>query len=330
MKQKLISVIMPVYKVPEKYLSSSIESVLGQSYKNIEVILVDDGSPDNCGKICDSYSQFDRRIKVIHKENGGVSSARNCGLENAQGEYVLFIDSDDTLKTNAIEMLFQTAIRTNADITICSCNHVGKKYGKNKRNKRNDIIMKTVTQEEAIDYLTYNIEVFDELEPTAVWGRIYKKSLLDDVFFNEKMSIGEDFVFNYLAICKASTITYCNSKLYNYNYLETSLMNSKTYSSNDMTSFFELKKFVEGQVHSIYLEQLIVRSINIAFTIYLKIPKNKKEEFKCIEEYIKMHRKKIEADKKINKRIKIAIYLSYINFNMVRLVFDLKGLIINR
>lgn len=330
MEQKLISVIMPVYKVPEKYLSSSIESILRQSYKNIEVILVDDGSPDNCGKICDSYSRFDARIKVIHKENGGVSSARNCGLETAQGEYILFIDSDDTLKTNAIEMLFQTAMKTNADITICSCNHVGKKYEKNKRNKKSNIIMKTVTQEEAIDYLTYNIEVFDGLESTVVWGRMYKKSILNGVFFNKKMNIGEDFIFNYLAICNSSIITYCNSKLYNYNYLETSVMNSKTYSPKYIQSFFELKKFVESQTCSEHWKKLVVRSINIAFTIYLKIPESKKEELKCIEEYIRLNRKKIEADKKINKKLKIAIYLSHIDFNLIRFVFNLKKILINR
>ncbi len=103
---ELISVIVPVYKV-EDYLSRCVDSILSQTYRNIEVILVDDGSPDKCGEICDRYAQHDPRVRVIHKENGGLSDARNAGIEIAQGQYISFIDSDDWVHPEFLESLYQ-------------------------------------------------------------------------------------------------------------------------------------------------------------------------------------------------------------------------------
>ena len=105
MQKKLVSIIVPIYKV-EKYLKQCLDSILNQTYENIEIILVDDGSPDNCGKICDEYASNDKRIRVIHKENGGLSSARNAGLDVATGEYISFIDSDDYVSENFIKRLY--------------------------------------------------------------------------------------------------------------------------------------------------------------------------------------------------------------------------------
>ena len=110
-----ISVIVPIYKV-EVYINKCIDSIINQSYKNIEVILVDDGSPDKCGEIANIYSKKDSRVKVIHKENGGLSDARNCGMKYATGEYVLFVDSDDWISEEMIDTLVSIAIETNADI----------------------------------------------------------------------------------------------------------------------------------------------------------------------------------------------------------------------
>lgn len=123
MEQNLISVIMPVYKTEESHLRKAIESVINQSYRELEIVLVDDGSPDQCGAICDTYAETDNRVRVIHKKNGGVSSARNCGLETVTGDYIFFVDSDDTLEKNAIEILFSITKTANSDITICSCRH---------------------------------------------------------------------------------------------------------------------------------------------------------------------------------------------------------------
>lgn len=119
MKQPLISIIVPVYKV-EKYLGKCIESILAQTYKNIEVILVDDGSPDKCPAICDGYVEKDDRIIVIHKQNGGLSDARNAGIAVAKGAFICFIDSDDYVSEDFCELLLDAAIKEDADMAICN------------------------------------------------------------------------------------------------------------------------------------------------------------------------------------------------------------------
>ena len=321
MEQNLISVIMPVYKTEESHLGKAIESVINQSYRKLEIVLVDDGSPDQCGAICDAYAGTDNRIRVIHKKNGGVSSARNCGLETVTGDYIFFVDSDDTLKGNAIEVLFAIVQKTNADIVICSCKHVKEKNDDNAIYDGAYQCLKTVESAEAIKNLSYNIHVFDELEPTAVWGKLYKKSAVQNLRFNEKMNVGEDFVFNYFAICKAKVVTYCNLKLYNYNFVETSLMNNKIYSPKLMRSFEELVKFAESQKNSEYFDEVIVRSVNVAFTIYLKTPEKQSIEKNEIEEYIVKYRSSVLTNTKTNLKIRVALVLSTISFKLVRWVF---------
>ena len=115
----MISIIVPVYKV-EKYLDRCIESVLAQTYTDFELILVDDGSPDNCPAMCDAWAEKDSRIRVIHKPNGGLSSARNAGLDIMKGEYVTFIDSDDTVLPNYLERLLTALTVNSADVSVCS------------------------------------------------------------------------------------------------------------------------------------------------------------------------------------------------------------------
>ena len=321
MEQNLISVIMPVYKTEESHLRKAIESVINQSYRKLEIVLVDDGSPDQCGAICDAYAGTDNRIRVIHKKNGGVSSARNCGLETVTGDYIFFVDSDDTLKGNAIEVLFAIVQKTNADIVICSCKHVKEKNDDNAIYDGAYQCLKTVESAEAIKNLSYNIHVFDELEPTAVWGKLYKKSAVQNLRFNEKMNVGEDFVFNYFAICKAKVVTYCNLKLYNYNFVETSLMNNKIYSPKLMRSFEELVKFAESQKNSEYFDEVIVRSVNVAFTIYLKTPEKQSIEKNEIEEYIVKYRSSVLTNTKTNIKIRVPLVISTISFKLDRCVF---------
>lgn len=313
MGRNLISVIMPVYKTESNHLCKAIESVISQSYREIEIVLVDDGSPDQCGAICDSYAGTDNRIRVIHKKNGGVSSARNCGLETVTGDYTFFVDSDNTLQNNTIEVLFQTAQKTNADITICSCRHVKEK---NKGNTNCDIsqhCLKTVKPAEAIKILFYNVQVFEELEPTAVWGKLYKKATVQNLRFNENMNIGEDFVFNYFAFCNSEVVAFCNLKLYNYNFVETSLMNNKTYSPKLMQPFEELVKFEKNQRGAIYSNDLLARCVNIAFIIYLKIPEKQLEECQQVEAYIKENRYFVLKNKKTN--IKQYVYYHLVTFS---------------
>ena len=117
--EDVVSVIVPVYNV-EQYIRKCIESILNQTYNKMEIILVDDGSTDNSGIICDEYSKRDKRIKVIHKINGGLSDARNAGLDICTGDYIVFVDSDDYIKNNMIEMLHKDILEKRADISVCS------------------------------------------------------------------------------------------------------------------------------------------------------------------------------------------------------------------
>lgn len=225
-----------------------------------------------------AYGLFTRRM--------GGSSARNCGLENVTGDYIFFVDSDDALKNNAIEVLFLTAQNAHADITICSCRHVKEN---NKGNANCDAVqrrLKTVESSEAVKNLSYNVHVFEELEPTAVWGKMYRKAVVQNLRFNENMNMGGDFVFNYFANCNSKVVTYCNLKLYNYNFVETSLMNNKTYSTKLMQSFEELVKFEKAQRDTEYSNDVIERCANIAFSMYLKISKNQLRKCRMVEVYI--------------------------------------------
>ena len=119
----LISIIVPVYKV-EKYLQECVTSIQNQTYRNLEIILVDDGSPDKSGKLCNEYAKRDSRIKVIHKVNGGLSSARNAGLKIAKGEYIGFVDSDDYIRKNMYEKLLDACIQNKTEIAACNYNYI--------------------------------------------------------------------------------------------------------------------------------------------------------------------------------------------------------------
>ena len=118
MEEDLITIVIPIYKV-EKYLDKCIKSVINQTYKNLEIILVDDGSPDNCPKKCDEYEKKDTRIKVIHKENGGLSDARNAGIDIAKGKYITFIDSDDYVSEDYVEYMYNLLKQNNTKMSTC-------------------------------------------------------------------------------------------------------------------------------------------------------------------------------------------------------------------
>ena len=143
----LLSVIVPIYNV-EDYLNRCVDSIINQTYKNLEIILVDDGSPDNCPQMCDDYAKKDSRIRVVHKENGGLSDARNAGMKVATGEYVSFIDSDDYISLDFYETLFQTMVDNDSDIVECS---VVKFYENEKFDEYSDDLK--VTNYETVDAL---------------------------------------------------------------------------------------------------------------------------------------------------------------------------------
>lgn len=172
----LISVIVPVYNV-EKYLDKCIQSILGQTYSNLEVLLIDDGSTDSSGAICDKYAAQDSRVRVFHKPNGGVSSARNLGLDNARGEWVGWVDSDDYISADMYEKLYTTATSKNADIAY------GSYVCKNSVEMPSDLIS-------VPDFISQYLCCF--MNP--LWITLTRKRLYDNIKFDEDANIGEDLL----------------------------------------------------------------------------------------------------------------------------------------
>lgn len=184
MENKLVSVIIPIYNV-EKFLYKTVRSVINQDYKKIEIILVDDGSPDGSAKIMDKLAKTDSRIICIHKENGGVSSARNAGLKIAKGEYVTFIDGDDWVEPNYVSYLLKLVENNNCEIGMNKKNF--SEYNKKSGNKEY-----VVKAEKAIEWIYLGV-IF-----VAVWNKIYKMSFLKDnhIIFDDKIWYGEGMLFN--------------------------------------------------------------------------------------------------------------------------------------
>ena len=203
----LISVIVPIYNV-EKYLDRCVDSIINQTYKSLEIILVDDGSPDNCPQMCDDYAKKDSKIKVVHKENGGLSDARNVGMKVATGEYVSFIDSDDYISLDFYETLLQTMIDNDSDIVECS---VVKFYENEKFDEYSDDLK--VTNYETVDALDGLIS--ENPFKQHVWNKLYKSSVALDIPYAVG-KLNEDEFWTYQIFGKAKKVTRINKTMYYY------------------------------------------------------------------------------------------------------------------
>ena len=194
MENPLISVIIPVYKV-EKWLEQCVESVQNQTYQNLEIILVDDGSPDRCGEICDRFARKDPRIRVIHKENGGLSDARNCGLDLAGGEYICFVDSDDYIEPAMLEVLYQEIKKTSASIAVCDYEYAYDELEdclENPMSKKRDLeeeIVLTGREFICLKQSKHSICV-------VVWNKLYQKEVWKNVRFPKGKIHEDEFVFH--------------------------------------------------------------------------------------------------------------------------------------
>ena len=213
----MISVIVPVYKA-EQFIHECIDSILQQTHHNLEILLVDDGSPDNCPNICDDYARLDSRIKVIHKENGGLSDARNAGIEVATGEYIAFIDSDDWIKEDMLEYLYRGLVGSDADISYCEVIRAkNDSYSYKVRNC--DVIY---SKEAALNEL-----FFDRLENYAC-NKLFKASLWEDVRFPVGWNF-EDIATIYKTFELSSRIAVLQEPKYFYRIRSDSISGSKDY-----------------------------------------------------------------------------------------------------
>lgn len=247
----LISVIVPIYNV-EEYLDECIISIVNQTYKNLEIILVDDGSPDNCSKICDNWAIKDNRIKVIHKNNGGLSDARNTGLDIATGDYVSFIDSDDWISNNFIEKLLNISKYEKADIVACSINNV---YSNKVIKYQTKPIIGTSNN---IYPLIYCENTFFSI---SACNKLYKKNCWNNIRFPYGKTC-EDAFTTYLLVDKANKIVQIDEPLYYYRIRENSIM----------TTSFSIKKMDEEEAwrnNFEFIKDYYPKLKKIAFDFYL-------------------------------------------------------------
>ncbi len=219
MKSNKVSIIVPIYKV-EQYLKRCLDSLVNQTYKNIEIILVDDGSPDQCPQICDDYAREDSRIKVIHKENGGLSDARNTGLKAATGEYVMYVDSDDYIERDSCEKLINNAVE-NVDLVIGACKEI-RPTGVSFQQHTNLEENKTYTAKE---YMLLSIEKNEWYAPA--WLNLYRKAfLINNNLYYKVGYYFEDIEMLPRLFLANPTVRYVNYPFYNYVIRDGSIMMS--------------------------------------------------------------------------------------------------------
>ena len=296
----LISIVVPVYGV-ENYLTDCIDSIISQSYKNIEIILVDDGSKDSCPKICDEYAKKDKRIKVIHKKNGGLSDARNAGIEAATGKLITFIDSDDNVDADYIKQLYETMREYGADISVCGRTAF---YGDKQVSYSSDKKM-NLNQKEALTKILYH----EDIDSTS-WAKLYKKELFDNIKFPKGENY-EDTSTTYKLFLQSKNIA-CNLKSqYNYMIRSNSIM-THSFSEKDMlllTSWDNMASTILEYYPDLSAAAIRGRTYArlCALRRVVNLEKRNKKLEKEFKKFILNNRHTMLKDKRCPKRDKIAI-----------------------
>lgn len=273
-RNPLISIIIPVYNTLE-YLERCFDSVSAQNYKNIEVLVIDDGSTDGSGDYCDNYAKKDFRFRVIHKDNEGVSKARNTGLDIANGEYIAFVDSDDSVENSIYEVLYASLKEFDADMVICNQTH----FTQGKKEKREVLNRVAVlNNEEALEEI-----LLGRAFGGTPWNKLFKKSMVQNIRFQEDVHYAEDLLFSVEVLLNCNKTVYVPEALYNYYDRETSGWKSafspKTYT--DHIARERIITCVSQSKNSKILEfahtNLLLCDINLLSKLYYD--KNARKEF---------------------------------------------------
>lgn len=247
-----ISVIVPIYKV-EAYLKKCVDALLQQTYSNLEIILVDDGSPDSCPDICDKYAEKDGRIKVIHKQNGGLSDARNAGMQEATGQYISFIDSDDFISLDFYELLLNCLQKEDSD--ICECEVLKVVPEEEPRIQAEDVSVRSYDTCSALQML-----IEDKVLCQHVWNKLYKRELVIDVCFPVG-KLNEDEFWTYQIFGKAKKITKVCKPMYFYLQRPGSIM-AESYSLRRLDAL-EAKVLRQIYIQEKFPELTVVSKLNL-------------------------------------------------------------------
>ena len=299
----MISVIVPVYKT-EQYLAKCIDSILQQSYRDYELILVDDGSPDGCGRICDQYTAKDERIRVIHKENGGLSDARNAGIDAAKGEYLTFIDSDDWADPHLLEVLFQ-GIRQGAEISVCGFYTV--RNGEAKPWRKVSEGFEVMTALDATRDMMYTRSM-----DTSAWGKLFHRSCFETIRF-PKGRLYEEVATTYRLFLTQEKIAVTTQPLYYYVKHAGSIVTSAYHHGHmDMMRFSEeMLSFAEREEKMLIpaAKRRIVYAACFLLKTMGKSYRDFPEDVREIRSQFLSHRKAVFRDPEASGRDKAAIIL---------------------
>lgn len=308
-KEKLVSVILPIYNV-EKFLSTSIDSVLNQTYKNLEIILVDDGSTDSSSKICDDYSKKDKRIKVIHKINGGLSDARNAGLDICKGEYIYLLDSDDYIDKTTIEKCVNRLESDNSDIALVNFRYCDEE-GKTIESTAKEIKAKDIWNID--DFWDY---IYNDLSIVCVvaWNKLYKREIFDSLRY-EKGRINEDSLIITDIIRRVKSLSYISEKLYSYRVRSGSIMATRGVKGITDSPLGVLKRceysieynynhHLAGNFRSLMVDKIEIKRH------YKELSESQIKDYELICQKIKEFYKVLKK-KKLNKKDRLAVYIAY-------------------
>lgn len=313
MKTPLISVIVPCYNV-EQYLPKCVDTILSQTYSNLEIWLIDDGSPDNSGKICDECAQKDNRIKVIHKKNGGLSDARNVAIDMATGEYITFVDSDDYVSADYIETLYSLCQKYQCKVSVALFQtfQEGARPEENGKEYYEDCQSST----DAIEQMFYQ-EKFD----TSAWAKLYHRSLFDTGVRYPKGLLYEDLPTTYLLMAAAEKVAFCNRKIYYYLLRPNSIEGSK-FSPQKMDSALRIFEMMEvhDELISKVRKAFNCRMMSFAFHLLLKMPEGY-EHRDVLWKRIQSIRLSVILDCRARKKARLAGVLSYLGIKNVKRIF---------
>jgi len=293
--QQLISIIIPVYKV-ENFLNRCVESARSQTYVNLEIILVDDGSPDKCPDICDKYLELDNRIKVIHKNNGGLSDARNAGVKVAKGDYIFFLDSDDWIHSKTIEIMVNSINKYNAELVVCNYS-IEEDFINEENCDINMIHFEELKSNQALMNM-YSNDAF-----ITAWGILLKKELAEKIPF-PKGKIHEDEFTTYKYYLSSEKILYIDFPFYKYFRRIDSIMGEK-FNIRRFDCLEALRERIEyfDRVNELQLLKLTVeRYIDLSLWMLNNIENNKNDrklynkELNILKIIIKKYSKRIELD----------------------------------
>lgn len=319
----LISIIVPVYNV-EKYLNQCLDSIINQTYNELDIILIDDGSTDNSGKICDDYALLDSRVRVFHQSNQGLSAARNLGLNNIYGDYVGFVDSDDFIHLQMYEILYKDLIRNNAQISSCSLTRLN--------NNKNINFYKRISQLSETSVMTniVNLENLLLCSPTSghtVWNRLYKSTLFDNIRFPINR-LYEDAYTTYKVVFLSKVVTYRQEKLYFYRQHKDSIMarNFSLQSMDKIVAANEIIEFIRTDCPNL-IEHAECFKIISSLKVMSDLLKSDINKYKVI--YDDLYRYLINIDmsnnKLLSKRHRCLIYIFRKNKKMFSLIWSIRN-----